>query len=532
LVLALQTDVSVPKDVDSLRIEISHHGDIKWAQTFWIGTAPNEQPLPATLTILPPDDNGPVRVRVLSYKEGIARTLRRVVTTIPTDREAMLRMPIEWLCYDQVEEGDTTSPRSSCPDGETCSAGTCVPDEVDSAKLPSFAQAHVFGGPQANADGKGGSCFETIECLAESQTLAPEDLDPETCSVPLSAFGLEADDEAGIAKLNLAFATGPGGGGICDDAEELCFVPVDQDDTTGWSVDGDVVRLPPGVCTKLADKPTVDFVYSTVCRTKTSAVPSCGPWTEVDGSVIGVGDPDGSGGTTGSGGTSSSGGGGSTGNGGSDSGGPGSGGGEPTTTGGTSASGGTSGDGGTSGSGGTGGSVSTVTGPEVYVSFTTGHGNAWTASTADSSIEDLSTDRAPVDPLCTTGLLAGNTSAYALVAMNLNQETGSSTIDTFAPTNEGLWVDVTNDTFDLPLRVQIRPAAAPQEVYCANLPPQSGSMFIAWTDFNDHCTDNLGNSYDWQALSSLEVVVLGDQPDDTSFSFCLNDLAEGSISPN
>ncbi len=350
LVLAFQTDVSVPDDVDKITIEISSYGDVVFSRDYPVGK--DGVRLPATLTIVPPQQRArPVTIRVISWKDDNSLTLRRVVTTVPTEREALLRMPIEWLCYRQSKLEDEQVV-STCEEKDTsCLTGECVPDLVDSSTLPSFAADSVFGSP--TADGRG-ACFDTSPCFAAHVDTSELGLDLDSCSLDLAEAGDLGAGGAGTGEISpeqLNFAFVPTSStGICGDWG--CFIPLDRDETSGWRVEGSRVVLPPAVCARLQQDDDTRLVATTACATKNTQNPTCGPWSAVTGTPLTVVDLDalppplGSG-TGGSGGTSSSGG--TDGNGGT----------EGNGTGATSGNGGTGGSSGGSGTGaasGTGGS--------------------------------------------------------------------------------------------------------------------------------------------------------------------------------
>src|SRR5687768_7895966 len=139
--LALQTDMELPKDVSSVRILVLVNGAARFDRTYPVG--PDGAKIPATLAIVAGDDpSTPVEIKVLAFRGGDARTLNRTITTIPESRVALLRVPIEWLCdgfvTDTGDEADDYA--SSCePDGDrerACAGGECRDVFVDVAELP------------------------------------------------------------------------------------------------------------------------------------------------------------------------------------------------------------------------------------------------------------------------------------------------------------------------------------------------------------------------------------------------------------
>ncbi len=271
LIVSIQTDFSVPKDIDQVRLEVSAKGDVRFGSTLRIGEG--ELLLPATLVVLPAESGpGNVTVRVISYQaNGEARTLRRVDTQVPDSREALLRMPVEWLCDGQVEAVTAGSETSSCPTGQSCVAGRCASDKVDASTLPDYADSDVYGGGTADGSGR---CFDTTACFAKRNAVG-DALDLESCTAPASELR-----GAQLGTLNLAVALGPGGDGICEEGDAgECFIPLDQDDVTGWRLEGDTVHFPPALCEKLELPSAPELVQSDSCDTKTARTPTCGPWS-------------------------------------------------------------------------------------------------------------------------------------------------------------------------------------------------------------------------------------------------------------
>ncbi len=61
--------------------------------------------------------------------------------TVPTDRIALMRMPLHWLC----------SEKTDCEKLESCIAGVCQDATTDSNDLPDYTPALVFGGGMLTA---------------------------------------------------------------------------------------------------------------------------------------------------------------------------------------------------------------------------------------------------------------------------------------------------------------------------------------------------------------------------------------------
>ncbi|XXX80995.1 hypothetical protein WMF30_19755 [Sorangium sp. So ce134] len=288
LMVVFQTDMSLPKDIDTIRVEATLEGSVVYDETFERLGSEGSIRLPATLGFLTPDDPAQaLRVRVIASrggKDGV-RLLREVLTTVPEGRTATLHMPIQFLCdgsadVERDEQGNALRDaqgnvlvKNSCPEGQSCVAGSCVPREVDSRALPEFAAEAVFGG----GDGEtGGLCFDTIRCFAEAAS-SPVDLeafaaDPTVCQAT-----------AQTGEVNVALLTQ--GGGIC--GESACFVPLDADSDAGFRVEGGVLRLPVEVCKRAQQGKLAGIAIAAAgegkCRKKGTDLPTCGPWSASGG---------------------------------------------------------------------------------------------------------------------------------------------------------------------------------------------------------------------------------------------------------
>ncbi|HEU5076828.1 MAG TPA: hypothetical protein VFU02_21710, partial [Polyangiaceae bacterium] len=309
LMLALQTDMSIPKDVNRIRLQVLVGDTLQHDQTYPVAPEPNGSKLPATLAIVAGDDENPtVQVRVIGIREEsnetLARTFAKVVTTVPTSRIATLRVPIQWLCDGTArEEGDgyASTCQSAGDDGvddeRSCVAGECKPVLVDSALLPDYAPEDIFGG-DPGPDGFSGVCFDTEGCFDAGFEAVPN----ADCELALE---VPDDREVNVALQFPLEIDGQEGTGIC--GEEACYVPLDQDDIYGWSVAGSggaggegnddagdsaggggaergrtTVKLPRSVCERV-DEGTVEAVRVTyACQTTTPRYPTCGAWSAVE----------------------------------------------------------------------------------------------------------------------------------------------------------------------------------------------------------------------------------------------------------
>ena len=342
LILAVQTDMSLPKDVDEVRIEVTSFGNIVFKNRYPVGAGGLR--IPATLGILPgANARALVTIRVIAMQRGKPRMLREVVTTVPASRLATLRLPIQWLSDGsaKVQGSDTSTDggtsfrslhpaagevgdeiiESTCPSEQTNIAGDCVDWNIDSDTLPDYSAEDVFGG--GKEDGTGGSCFDTLGCMSSAVTVEPDG----SCTFTPPA--------AEPGKLNVALRLPLGGDGICD--ETHCYIPLDAAAGSGWvgtsdgssvvpgepqppgAVDGGTgtptpppppdagkihrihaqagedaglaasgpitsVKLPAVICRKITAGLQAQVVVSTGCATKLPSNPTCGPWSSVAGS--------------------------------------------------------------------------------------------------------------------------------------------------------------------------------------------------------------------------------------------------------
>jgi hypothetical protein len=285
LILALQTDMELPKDVDKVRIRVASYGSTVFSNDYQVG--PTELKIPATLGLLanPDRPSAPVTIQVIGFQQGRPRVMRETVTTIPAERIATLRVPIEWLCDDsaRMQNGEV---ESACPLEQTCMAGTCMASAVDSDDLPDFRPADIFGG----GDGSGnGTCFDVAQCFASAATLS---VDTGSCRATLPS------DEP---NLNIALKLPGTGDGICSGG--VCLVPLDGGEGGQWSrlgagagtdQGGVSVQLPQGVCERLQAGKIQAVIASKQCVTKTVRVPPCGAWSSSGGSGSISGDGGGS----------------------------------------------------------------------------------------------------------------------------------------------------------------------------------------------------------------------------------------------
>ncbi|XYH99865.1 hypothetical protein ACMHYB_08930 [Sorangium sp. So ce1128] len=223
LIVAIQTDMAVPKDLDHIELHVESGGKPVISSALHpLGRGAVE--LPATQGLLVSEDPSreiSIRVRAIRRDRARDRDLIRVehtvLTTVPARRVATLWVPLQFLC--SVGEAGGSGFASPCPDDTTCVAGECRDRHVSSALLPDYVEEDVLRR----------DCFDVASCFWSA--VRTEDLE-EDCTIAAS------DD------VNVAIATE--GEGAC--GASGCFVPLDAESDFGWRRRGDRIELPKALC--------------------------------------------------------------------------------------------------------------------------------------------------------------------------------------------------------------------------------------------------------------------------------------------
>ncbi len=293
LVVEMSTNMQVPKDVDVVAVYVSTNGATKFD---YIGRVRPQGTveLPSTLAIVEPDDpSSQVRIRVIAFQDTTAQVLRDVLTTVPHQRTALLRLPIDF-----VDEGSVTGslPQQYFPDettvldgptqfqptdptiivptcdfskGLTMIDGVCKSASVDSSQLPDYEPALVQAEAGLQASGTSG-CFDVQTCFQGSTPVAS--VDTTSCTFPLPAG-------ADPARLNVAIVT-PRAGDCLAPGE--CYVPLVQDPAEGWTVSNGIVTLTPGLCAQFLANgaplgPAQLYISAGTCAAQATSSPVCEP---------------------------------------------------------------------------------------------------------------------------------------------------------------------------------------------------------------------------------------------------------------
>jgi hypothetical protein len=273
LMVVLGTDLTPGRDFDTLAIRVTNArvaGELYYDWRFRSradGTFEGDLALPATVAVVAGERaGGPTTIRVEARLGGTVRIVREARVIVPSSGVQMLRMSLDWLCWDMMPTGvANANARETCAEGSACAAGACVSADADGSSLASWDSAMVFG--SSGKDTAGGACFEVIGCFLRSAAVVPT-VDPGG----VCAFAYRGDG----TNLNVAVALPPSyGRGFC--AKDVCLVPLDRDASVGgWRLEAGRVVVPRRVCTE-----GLPLAVSTSCATKTESRPPCAEWSSV-----------------------------------------------------------------------------------------------------------------------------------------------------------------------------------------------------------------------------------------------------------
>jgi hypothetical protein len=260
LEIVLVSDMSIPRDIDHVRLEVTQHGKSLLHVERDVGEG--ELLLPASFAVNGTGDTAPVTVQGVAYKGGDPRVERRAVTPIPSERVGLLRLALNYLCVGTAQADADGAVTSTCPDGTTCVQGSCETPKVSESSLPTYTPSD-----RAGVDGGAPSgCFDVLQCFSAA---LPVKVDTADCTLSLPS-GVEA------SKVNVGLQFPAGSGGVC--GPTACWVVFDQ--SSDWTENGGRVSLPPGACSSVAASGG-QWVVTTACLPKTEANPVCGSWSSV-----------------------------------------------------------------------------------------------------------------------------------------------------------------------------------------------------------------------------------------------------------
>jgi hypothetical protein len=239
VVLGVNTQMRVPEDIQTIQLIVNGGGTIVFDQEYSVYDGVVR--LPQTLGLVPSGGDFVVDVTVLGYSlprtsaifdtdpppsNSSTQILRHTVTQYIDQEILYLPMQLRYPCY-QV----------SCADGQTCTAGECVPDAVDPASLTLYAPDKVFGNTS--------SCFDVTSCFLGAEP--PVVVDPTSCTFALP--GTASAGDAGGGALPPAQGSGLN---VRVGYEKLETEVLDLDPVEGFFIPDpskpQEFRLAPGLC--------------------------------------------------------------------------------------------------------------------------------------------------------------------------------------------------------------------------------------------------------------------------------------------
>ena len=158
--IALSTDLAIPDDLDSIRIERSVP-DISTASftTEEHELGPTGLELPTVLRfsgLSQPEFDRSVDVRVVAWKGATPVVFAEALFTMPDTGVVVVPLVLEARCAGQVKTLADSSLASSCPDLQTCRAGHC--ESIDRRSESIQADGGTAG---AAGDAQAGSAGES-----------------------------------------------------------------------------------------------------------------------------------------------------------------------------------------------------------------------------------------------------------------------------------------------------------------------------------------------------------------------------------
>ncbi len=256
--LLISTNLSVPRDVDTLQITVTRNGRSEplSQQCYWLnGFNPSTMPacragsLAGTVALVWSDEkSGLLKVHLELRQGGVkgpVRVQRDAELQIPSEGLKQLAMPLDFLCL----EGSLSV---ACGTGTTCQAGSCVDDKIGQLAdyVPTPAGTCAAQSPESKT---APCCFDVLGNFGlvndSNSTFAQEDDSLGECVIK-GSYSREAPN------INVALIVDPtqaGSLGVCDPNTGTCLVPLDPG-PEGWralrnSKDEIVaIALPHAVC--------------------------------------------------------------------------------------------------------------------------------------------------------------------------------------------------------------------------------------------------------------------------------------------
>ncbi len=141
IIVAVATNLSVPKEMDNFDLKVERQAKVKASQNYVLDPGkPDSYELPATLAITAGEDfTTPVTITITG-KKGNKEVISRVARlSFVEGRVLLLKIDLLRSCV-----GKTCSGK-----GQTCVAGACGSPAVDATKLPDYTKGGAFSNPEA-----------------------------------------------------------------------------------------------------------------------------------------------------------------------------------------------------------------------------------------------------------------------------------------------------------------------------------------------------------------------------------------------
>ncbi len=327
LVLAIDTNVSVPDNIDEVAIVLSDDSGSVFYSNTRSARGANPISLPAQLGVAPADNV--VHLVVVGFQNGAPKIFREAIGRSPSDVLAALQMGLDWEDWGSAELVGSSAPtasdagatsaslqqgmslladtvsnvrtevsingkriRNTCERGKTSIGGRCVDANFDPGKLPVYSEALVYGGPDRK-------CFPRVACFSNPDTTAVRPNVAKMnaagdCLVDLqdSAVQLPAGFDPAGSQFNV---------GVPDRSEHpiLAIDKATPGLAGGWSIEPgkpNVLRVPDVFCkgikfgTREPQRPAL-LKFTRACDTKTRANPLCENTTSVTNIIGNIPDP-------------------------------------------------------------------------------------------------------------------------------------------------------------------------------------------------------------------------------------------------
>ena len=142
IVVAVATNLSVPKEMDSVNVHIGYKGAVKANLNYNLDPGkPNSFELPATVAIhAAKEPKVPITITVTGKKASTDVVARTATLSFVEGRILLLKMDLLRSCVKQYK---------TCSTGATCTAKGCVSSNVDASKLPDYTGKAAFTSPEA-----------------------------------------------------------------------------------------------------------------------------------------------------------------------------------------------------------------------------------------------------------------------------------------------------------------------------------------------------------------------------------------------